>query len=234
MWCCIGSAEQGECEQQLLAVVQKLTRQGLADRLLAILQSRGWRTQHDQQHQQPMLLTHSAHAAPSPPQLQQGVLAASTAATGTVSDGCKTAHAAAAKHAVRVVDSTAAAVDALLQACHGEELREAMFQLVKAAVQQQQPPACRSSQTVNKMQAILVKWLILHIHDHSSSASSADKDSHSRIRGSCHVLSSALPAVLGLELQLLTAQLAVKVKRWSIAQVVAADLQHKLAKLVSV
>jgi len=111
-----------------------------------------------------------------------------------------------------------------------------MFRLVKAA-QQQQPPARCASQTVNKMQAVLVKWLVLQVDDYSSnstSISSANQDSHSRSRGSRHVLSSALPAVLDLQLQLLTAQLAVKVKRWGVAQVVAADLQHKLAKLVSV
>jgi hypothetical protein len=113
-----------------------------------------------------------------------------------------------------------------------------MFQIIKSAQQQQQQQQRNSSKSIHRMQALLLKWLLLNMGipgscpptnvDHTTTTSS----SSSRPRGSAHFHSSILPAVLAAELQLLTAQLAVKLKRWRVAQAVADVLQRQLAKMV--
>jgi hypothetical protein len=67
----------------------------------------------------------------------------------------------------------------------------------------------------------------------STQRCSSSSSSSSRPRGSVHLHSSILPVVTGLELQLLTAQVAVKVKRWEVAQAVAGTLQQRLTTMVS-
>jgi hypothetical protein len=150
---------------------------------------------------------------------------------------------------VPAVSSAAAAAAAaaagnaadLFALCHSEELREAMFQLVKSAQQQQQQQR-DSSKSIHRMQALLLKWLLLNIDipgscrstdvDHTSSSGSGSSSSSSRPRGSAHFHSSILPGVLAAELHLLTAQLAVKLKRWRVAQAVTDVLQQQLVKVV--
>jgi hypothetical protein len=149
----------------------------------------------------------------------------------------------------------AAAASRLFRECHHEELSEALFHLVKTAQQQQQQQQQQQamqqlgSKGVNRMQALLLKWLILNTNKTSSSSSSSSScrpgmttttdinqggsSSSSWPRGSGHLKSSILPVVTDLELQLLAAQLAVKVKRWGVAQAVAGALQQQLTKMVS-
>lgn len=88
---------------------------------------------------------------------------------------------------------------------------------------------------VSRMQALLLKWLILHPPcDVASGGGNSSGVESSRLRkGSAHVHSSVLPLVLSIELQLLTAQLAVKLKQWVVAQAVATHAQTVLQHMVS-
>ena len=236
-----GSAEQADCEQQLLAAVKQLTRQQLADRLLeAAVAATAAATTH--------LKDAAAHAGPHCQQQQQQQQQHLPTAVAAVAAG----HSAALqKGAMTKPAATGAAVAGLLAQRHPEELREGMFQLVKLAQQQQQQHGGGASQQqgpkahLHRMQALLLKWLLLNSKTPSnthnavagntmtSSSSSGTNNSSSRPRGAMHLHSSILPAVLDLELQLLAAQLAVRVKCWGVAQQVAAALQLQLKTMVS-
>lgn len=230
-----------ECEQQLLLTVQKLTRQELADRLLDALAAAAVSGGGGSSCFSGCPAAVPA-AAPDP-----GQVAASdrrmqcfpgNAAAGAVISTLPPPAAAAA--------TVAAGASQLLKACHHEELSEALFQLVKTAQQQQQAMPQHGSKGLTRMQALLLKWLILNINNinYTSSSSSSTamtttdsnqggSRSSGRPKGSVHLQSSILPVVTELELQLLTAQLAVKVKRWTVAQAVAGALQQRLTRMVS-
>jgi hypothetical protein len=87
-----------------------------------------------------------------------------------------------------------------------------MFQLVKAAQQQQQ-----LSFGLNRYQAMLLRWLKAGCSSRSGS--------------SCRASPAA--AVMHVEVLLLHAQLAVKVKRWQVAQEAATAAEQELKHMVS-
>jgi hypothetical protein len=241
--CLAGSAEQEECQQQLLSTVKQLTRQQLADRLLEAAVAAAAPTAHKTDT--------AAHVGPhcqqqqQPQHLSTAVVAVAAGHSAELQKGATTEPAAAG-----------AAVAGLLAQRHPEELREGMFQLVKLAQQQQQQQAGSSQHHgpkahLHHMQAVLLKWLLLNsktpnnTHNaiagniitssdsNGSTTSSTSSGSRNRPRGAVHLHSSILPAVLDMELQLLAAQLAVRVKCWGVAQQVAAALQLQLRTMVS-
>jgi hypothetical protein len=213
--CAAGSAEQGECDQQLVAAVKRLTRQQLADMLLQQLEQQ---QQHKGEEEDTAIdctatvsAVHSAGLITGPAlslsdcefeeqqqQQQQQQVAIGLAITASTTSSS-------------LMVSNCGSNNEL----HHAELREAMFQLVKAQQQQQQGAG------LTKYQAMLLKWL-------KANCSSSSSASRQRANPA-----AAAGDVVRVEVLLLRAELSVKLKMWQQAQQTAAAAELALRDMVS-
>jgi hypothetical protein len=232
-----GSAEQGECEQQMVASLTQLTRQQLADMLLQQLEQ--------QQQQQQYHIEHTAAGRVTGPALpvsktapehqqQHTIIAFTSSSSSSSSNGICFSSTATASSSSNILlspssNSSSSSSSSELQWQQHAELREAMFQIIKAAQQQQQQAAGLTSgrqfNGLNRYQAMLLRWLKAGSSS-SSSSSSSNSSGMSQQR-------SPAAAVAHVEVLLLHAQLAVKVQRWQVAQHAAASAEQELRQLVS-
>jgi hypothetical protein len=207
-----GGAEQGECEQQMVAALKQLTRQQLADMLMEQMQQQQQQCRTDNNVTAGLITGPALPVSKTAPQQQQQQMAITNTASSAVT--------ACSSGISLLIPSSSSSSSTELQWRQHAELREAMFQLVKAAQQQQQQSAGltsgRPSNGLNRYQAMLLRWL------------KADSSGSSMSRKA-----SPAAAVMQVEVLLLHAQLAVKVKRWQVAQQAAAVAEKELKHMVS-
>lgn len=233
------SSEQRECEQQLVMSVKQLTRQQLADMLLDRMQ------QHQQQQQPGGHIT----AAAVPLQLQHAQSSSHVQAPDIMplhgAAQCMQYGAANCGNIVERSSSSSSGVEACTSSSSSllqpdswqqpEELREAMFQLVKAAAAAAQPGTTTNPSGLGYYQSMLLRWLKIDCSTTAvlKIATKKQQQGLSRSRNfSSGTASTAAAAAADIEASLLYAKLAVKCKQWAEAQRAAAAAEKGLQALV--
>jgi hypothetical protein len=191
----------------MVAALKQLTRQQLADMLLQQMQQQQQQCRTVNNVTAGLITGPALPVSKTAPQQQQQLTAITKATSSSVT--------ACSSSSCLLVPSSSSE----RQWRQHAELREAMFQLVKAAQQQQQAAGLTSGrQSLNRYQALLLRWLKA---DSSSSSSSSGGRA------------SPAAAVMRVKVLLLHAQLAVKVKRWQVAQEAATAAEKELKIMVS-